>query len=89
MSDYKQLNLQLHFDVPWEGKNIFVTAIWVFLKIMVPLTLIEQHLLAAAMEFIVDFSLDISQNHLKALESSGDTASSKDRHVAGQFNINP
>ena len=36
--------------------------------------------LAAVMKFIVDFSLDISKNHLKALESSGDTASSKD-HV--------
>ena len=44
-------------------------------------TLIDHGLLAAVMEFIVDFSLDISKNHLKALESSGDTAGSKDRHV--------
>ena len=33
------------------------------------------------MEFIVDVSLDISKTHLKALESCGDTAGSKDRHV--------
>ena len=62
---------------PGEEKNIFISAIsWH------TFTLIDHRLLAAAvMEFIVDSSLDISKTHLKALESSGDTAGNKDRHV--------
>ena len=69
-------NKHLSFSLPWGGKNIFISAIsWH------TFTLIDHRLLAAVMEFVVDFSLDISKTHLKALESSGDTASSKHRHV--------
>ena len=64
----------------WNGETPTTTKSTKIEEKITRFTLIE-HRLAAVMDFIVDFSLDISKTHLRALESSGDTASSKDRHV--------
>ena len=59
-------NKHLSFFPGGRKKNILVSTIS-----LQTFTLIDHGLLAAAIEFVVDFLLDISNNHLKALESSG------------------